>query len=153
MKTNTGKVSSALAPLARQASAAVLREVAVAQYSHDTFALRLGVSRALVRAWEEGRAHVPLALLASDALSHDARVRIATALIVSESPAILPVDHAERAVVVAALECVREIAAPANDNAHSATVTDLTLYRSVVRLRKACDSLLASLPAEVRRAA
>lgn len=153
MKTNAGKVVASLAPLAHRASVLVLREVAVAQYSHDTFALRLGVSRALVRAWEEGRAHVPLALLASDALSREARTRIATTLIEHDSPAILPIDCAERSVVVAALDCVREIAAPANDNAHSATVTDLTLYRSVVRLRKACDSLLASLPAEVRRAA
>lgn len=57
------------------------------------------------------------------------------------------------AVVVAALECVREIAAPANDNAHSATVTDLSLYRSVAKLQKACESLLASMPVDVRRAA
>ena len=139
MKTNTGKVSSALAPLARQASAAVLREVAVAQYSHDTFALRLGVSRALVRAWEEGRAHVPLALLASDALSHDARVRIATTLIEHDSPAILPIDCAERSVVVAALDCVREIVAPANDNAHSATWVSSSRFTDARRRRRRRD--------------
>lgn len=153
MNTNSGRMTDALRERSERASALVVREIAAAGLSREQFALRVGVSTAHVKRWEAASWHVPLALVGHEVLAPSRWIRITTCLIDRESPAILPMDHAERAVVVAALECVREIAAPANDNAHSATVTDLTLYRSVVRLRKACDSLLASLPAEVRRAA
>ena len=153
MSNSTGRVLDARRERSAQATAIVLREVSAAGYSREELARRIDLSTASIKRWESGDALVPLALLTHPALSSERRLRIATTLIEHDSPAILPIDCAERSVVVAALDCVREIVAPANDNAHSATVTDLTLYRSVVRLRKACDSLLASLPAEVRRAA
>jgi transcriptional regulator with XRE-family HTH domain len=147
MSTNTGKVSASLAPLAHRATAVVLREVGAAGLSYETVASRLGVSRALIRAWEDGRAHVPLALLASDALSSERRRRIATTLIEHET-ATVPLDGARRVVLRTALE-VLGAAVAANDNA----VTDLATYRSVAALRDACDRYLHALPIEARRAA
>lgn len=153
MSKNTGRVLEAWRERSEQATAIVLREVRAAGYSREELARRINLSTASIKRWESGDALVPLALLAHGGLPAERRLRIATTLIEHDSAAILPMDHAERAVVVAALECVREIAAPANDNAHNATVTDLSLYRSVAKLQKACESLLASMPVDVRRAA
>lgn len=153
MNTNSGRMTDALRERSERASALVVREIAAAGLSREQFALRVGVSTAHVKRWEAASWHVPLALVGHEVLAPSRWIRITTCLIDRESPAILPMESAQRAVVLSALDAIRELTVPANDNAGTLPVTDLSLYRSVCKLQKACESLLASLPAEVRRAA